>query len=268
MRQSRPKCSTRDGSLARKACSSSSRRQTAALVVAGDGPLAQTSRRRRGSSRLGELQGLYARAAVVVCPSHREGFSIACARLWPMRGRGRTEVGGLRDLVVDGETGLLVPPRDVSRVARGARTPARRPRAAAKAQHRGPGTDQGSLLVGSLRLGHDSGLRGRSRLEHDRGEDRLLDRGGRVLDARGLPCAAAALARLRTRRVRRDAVEPTVCVIVTRLQRGGGHRAAARDNLLELDYRREARGRRHFDPSTDRTHELVEHRAARAAHRQ
>ena len=35
-------------------------------------------------------------------------------------------VGGLLDLVVDGETGLLVPPRDVGGAAGGARAAARR----------------------------------------------------------------------------------------------------------------------------------------------
>lgn len=82
------------------------------LVVAGDGPL-----RARVPGALGfvphdELQRLYARAAVVACPSRREGFGVACLEAMA---HGRpvvaTDVGGLRDLVVDGETGLVVPPR-------------------------------------------------------------------------------------------------------------------------------------------------------------
>ena len=84
------------------------------LVVAGDGPL-----RDRVPDALGwvppeELASLYARAAVVACPSHREGFGLACAEAMA-HGRAvvASDVGGLRDLVVDGETGLLVPPRDV-----------------------------------------------------------------------------------------------------------------------------------------------------------
>jgi D-inositol-3-phosphate glycosyltransferase len=51
---------------------------------------------------------------VVACPSHREGFGIACAEAMA---HGRpvvaSAVGGLLDLVVHEETGLLVPPRDV-----------------------------------------------------------------------------------------------------------------------------------------------------------
>jgi glycosyltransferase involved in cell wall biosynthesis len=86
------------------------------LVVAGDGPL----RRRVPEARVlgfvphAELGLLYARAAVVACPSHREGFGVVCAEAMA---HGRpvvaSAVGGLLDLVVDGETGILVPPRDV-----------------------------------------------------------------------------------------------------------------------------------------------------------
>jgi glycosyltransferase involved in cell wall biosynthesis len=83
------------------------------LVVAGDGPL-----RNRVPGALGfvphdELQRLYARAAVVACPSRREGFGVTCLEAMA---HGRpvvaTTVGGLRDLVVHGETGLVVPPRN------------------------------------------------------------------------------------------------------------------------------------------------------------
>src|SRR5215211_7543106 len=85
------------------------------LVVAGDGPL-----RDRVPSALGfvphdELERLYGRSAVVACPSHREGFGVVCAEAMAF---GRPvvagDVGGLRDLVVHEETGLLVPPGDVA----------------------------------------------------------------------------------------------------------------------------------------------------------
>jgi glycosyltransferase involved in cell wall biosynthesis len=83
------------------------------LVVAGDGPLRFRVPGARGFVPHDELQSLYARAAVVACPSRREGFGVACLEAMA---HGRpvvaTGVGGLRDLVVDGETGLVVPPRD------------------------------------------------------------------------------------------------------------------------------------------------------------
>jgi glycosyltransferase involved in cell wall biosynthesis len=83
------------------------------LVVAGDGPLRSSVPQSRGFVSYDELQLLYARAAVVACPSHREGFGVACLEAMA---HGRpvvaSAVGGLLDLVVDGETGIVVPPRD------------------------------------------------------------------------------------------------------------------------------------------------------------
>jgi glycosyltransferase involved in cell wall biosynthesis len=83
------------------------------LVVAGDGPLRARVPGAQGFVPHDELQRLYARAAVVACPSRREGFGVACLEAMA---HGRpvvaTGVGGLRDLVVDGETGVVVPPRD------------------------------------------------------------------------------------------------------------------------------------------------------------
>jgi glycosyltransferase involved in cell wall biosynthesis len=83
------------------------------LVVAGDGPLRDRVPFARGFVQHDELQQLYARAAVVACPSRREGFGVACLEAMA---HGRpvvaTSVGGLLDLVVDGETGIVVSPRD------------------------------------------------------------------------------------------------------------------------------------------------------------
>jgi glycosyltransferase involved in cell wall biosynthesis len=83
------------------------------LVVAGDGPLRGRIPGAQGFVPHAELERLYARAAVVVCPSRREGFGVACLEAMA---HGRpvvaTPVGGLLDLVVDGETGIVVPPRN------------------------------------------------------------------------------------------------------------------------------------------------------------
>jgi glycosyltransferase involved in cell wall biosynthesis len=85
------------------------------LVVVGDGPLRARVPQTRGWVPRAELERLFARAAIVACPSRREGFGVVCAEAMA-HGRAvvASAVGGLRDLVVDEETGLLVPPRDVA----------------------------------------------------------------------------------------------------------------------------------------------------------
>jgi glycosyltransferase involved in cell wall biosynthesis len=84
------------------------------LVVAGDGPLRDRVPGALGFVPHDELVRLYGRAAVVAVPSHREGFGVVCAEAMA---HGRPvvagAVGGLLDLVVDGETGFHVPPGDV-----------------------------------------------------------------------------------------------------------------------------------------------------------
>lgn len=81
------------------------------LVIAGDGPLRAQVPMALGFVPPAELAELYARAAVVACPSHREGFGVACLEAMA---HGRPvvagAVGGLLDLVVSGETGILVQP--------------------------------------------------------------------------------------------------------------------------------------------------------------
>src|SRR5688500_8867730 len=79
----------------------------------------------------------------------------------------------------------------------------------------------------------------------------------------GYPLAAAALARLRTRRVRKQAIEPTVTVVVAAYDEEAVIERRL-ENLLALDYPSDkleivvA-----SDASTDRTHELVEAVSAR-----
>jgi glycogen(starch) synthase len=85
------------------------------LTIAGDGPLRERVPNALGFVPHHELAPLYERAAVVAVPSHREGFGVACAEAMAhARPVVASAVGGLLDLVVDGETGLLVPPRDVA----------------------------------------------------------------------------------------------------------------------------------------------------------
>lgn len=82
------------------------------LRVIGDGPLRARVPAATGFVAREELGRHYERAAVVCCPSRREGFGLVAAEAMA---HGRpvvaTRVGGLVDLVRDGETGLLVPPR-------------------------------------------------------------------------------------------------------------------------------------------------------------
>ena len=83
------------------------------LVAAGDGPLRRQVPGARGFVPRAELGRLFARAAVVACPSRREGFGVTCLEAMAYgKPVVASAVGGLLDLVVDGETGLLVPPRD------------------------------------------------------------------------------------------------------------------------------------------------------------
>ena len=85
------------------------------LVIIGDGPLREQVPGARGFVAHHELLQLYERAAVVAVPSYREGFGVVCAEAMAhARPVVASSVGGLLDLVVDGETGILVPPGDVA----------------------------------------------------------------------------------------------------------------------------------------------------------
>ncbi len=81
--------------------------------IVGDGPLRDRVPSATGFVSRSELSQLYARAAVVCGPSRREGFGMVAAEaLAHARPVVATRVGGLVDLVMHRETGLLVPPRD------------------------------------------------------------------------------------------------------------------------------------------------------------
>jgi glycosyltransferase involved in cell wall biosynthesis len=82
-------------------------------VIVGDGPLRERIPEAVGFVAPAKLGEYYERAAVVVCPSHREGYGVV-AREAMAHGRPvvATSVGGLPEAVEDGVTGALVPPRD------------------------------------------------------------------------------------------------------------------------------------------------------------
>jgi glycosyltransferase involved in cell wall biosynthesis len=85
------------------------------LVVVGDGPLRDLVPGAIGFVPPTELVGYLDRAAIVVCPSRREGYGVvareAMAHARPVVA---SAVGGLAEAVVDGETGLLVAAGDVT----------------------------------------------------------------------------------------------------------------------------------------------------------
>jgi glycosyltransferase involved in cell wall biosynthesis len=84
-------------------------------VVVGDGPLRDRVPEALGFVPPAELGAFYDRAAVVACPSRREGYGVV-AREAMAHGRPvvATAVGGLLDAVADGVTGLQVAPGDVA----------------------------------------------------------------------------------------------------------------------------------------------------------
>jgi glycosyltransferase involved in cell wall biosynthesis len=82
-------------------------------VIVGDGPLRSRAPGALGFVPPSQVGWYYERAAVVCVPSRREGYGMA-AREAMAYGRPvvATGVGGLRDAIEDGVSGVLVPPRD------------------------------------------------------------------------------------------------------------------------------------------------------------
>jgi glycosyltransferase involved in cell wall biosynthesis len=84
-------------------------------VIVGDGPLRERVPESVGSVAHEDVWPYYERAAVVCIPSRREGYGVA-AREAMACGRPvvATTAGGLADVVVDGETGLVIPAGDAA----------------------------------------------------------------------------------------------------------------------------------------------------------
>ena len=94
------------------------------LELAGSGPLEPELRRLAppGTTFLGHVspvEPLLERNAIVVVPSRGEGFGMVALEA-AERGRAAivSDVGGLPEIVADGETGLVVPPDDAEALAR------------------------------------------------------------------------------------------------------------------------------------------------------
>ena len=126
-------------------------------VIVGDGPLRDRVPEAVGFVPPAELGPYYERAAVVCCPSRREGYGVVAreAMAWG-RPVVACAVGGLVDAVEDGVTGLLVPARDVpalrDAVERLLRDVALRERMGSAARARAPSSRTGADALRRLYL--------------------------------------------------------------------------------------------------------------------
>ena len=120
------------------------------LVVAGDGPLRSQVPQALGMvlARASCTSALD-RAAVVVFPSRRDGFPVSCAEAMA-HGRAvvATAVGGLPDMVVDGETGVLVPAGDPAALRSAIDRLLADPELRARLGHRRAQPNRGALWLG------------------------------------------------------------------------------------------------------------------------
>jgi len=105
-------------------------RPDARLTIAGDGterePLAELARELGIADKVefpgwispGDVPDLIARSHLVLAPSRSEGFGLAALEAARMaRPVVAAAVGGLNEIVIDGQTGILVPPQDPDALA-------------------------------------------------------------------------------------------------------------------------------------------------------
>lgn len=97
------------------------RHPEAVLVVLGEGPERQALERVQGvylPGRVGDVAAWYERAEVVVHPARWEGFGLALLEAMLARKPVvASRVSSVPEIVLDGETGLLVPPDDPAALA-------------------------------------------------------------------------------------------------------------------------------------------------------
>jgi glycosyltransferase involved in cell wall biosynthesis len=114
----------------------------------------------------GELGAYYERAAVVCCPSRREGYGVVAreAMAWG-RPVVATAVGGLVDAIDNGDTGILVSAADApslrAAVAELAADSPRRERLGGAARVRARREFSIDAVLAALLRGYDDALRGR-----------------------------------------------------------------------------------------------------------
>jgi glycosyltransferase involved in cell wall biosynthesis len=128
-------------------------------VIIGDGPLRDLVPDAIGFVPRYRLGAFFERSAIVCVPSRREGYGVV-AREAMAYGRAVvvTTVGGLADAVSDGDTGLLVAPRDVvalrAAIQRLLRDPKLRERLGSAARDYARATFGWSATVDSLLLAY------------------------------------------------------------------------------------------------------------------
>jgi glycosyltransferase involved in cell wall biosynthesis len=133
-------------------------------VIVGDGGLREAVPDAVGFVSPRQLGPYYERAAVVVCPSRREGYGVV-AREAMAYGRPvvATAVGGLLDAVEDDVTGLLVPPRDTDALRTALETllmdGARRERLGGAARETAEERFSWDSATAALRAAYDDALR-------------------------------------------------------------------------------------------------------------